>query len=139
MALSAHTALFISHLEIFTLVERNERGFTQAFKLVPTSMWLDGQEFPYDVREELKAGGFRVIKEKGIEYYVVPDLMSSNADGQSGPRLPQPIAAQEISNPHPVSTESPEVIKRYVAAAESNKPAAKKPASKRTVVKKLED
>ena len=149
MALSAQTALFLSQLgQILTLIENTSEGAV-AYKLIPASFYHNGQEFPYEVREELKASGLRRVKEEGLEYYLVPEKSASNSNGklshyaQQTPGLPATYAQpEEAPAIQPDASETPEVVKRYVAAAEkeADKAAPKKPAAKRTrTIKKIEE
>lgn len=151
MALSSQSALFVSQLGgIITEVEDEGNG-TRSYKLVPTTCYHQGQRFPFQVEQELKASGLRLKTIEGLDYFMVPDLVSVNALGKIShyaQRTPgaksdnyrtEPVQDSSPVSIRRVAQESPDAVKRYITAAEVEvepekpikKPATKKPAAKK--------
>lgn len=138
MTLSTRTALFLSQLgTLTTFVETCDEGISRAFKLVPASCYtIDGKPFPHTVEQELRNGGFEILIFEGLDYFMVPDLDSTNARGHE-PQYNHLFADSREKNPSPVKETAPPVVTRYIKGSEdsSKETSAKKP-TKRTPAKR---
>lgn len=70
---------------LVTYVDIETNGRAVAYKLVPCSHYHNHQKFPIEVERALRFEAFRVTKNEGLEYYLVPDETSINSVGTVSP------------------------------------------------------